>query len=70
MAMANVNALTAGSTGKGYTKLNSNVRRLSFENSAKHTETDVYFAVSKTEKCVGRKQGQAYGVLRYVRKYA
>lgn len=58
LAMANVNALTAGSTGKGYTKLNSNVRKLSFENSAKHTETDVYFAVSKTENVSVESKGK------------
>ncbi len=49
VAMANVNSLTAGSEGKGYTALNSNVRCLLFENSAKHTKTDVYFCVSGTE---------------------
>ena len=58
LAMANVNALTAGSTGKGYTKLTSNVRKLSFENSAKHTETDVYFTVSGTETVSAESKGK------------
>lgn len=58
LTLANVNSLIGGSVGKGYTSLTSNVRKLSFENSAKHTETDVYFTKTSAEQVSFEKKGR------------
>lgn len=58
LSMANVNSLTAGSEGKGSTNLSTKLRKLSFENAAKHTATDVYFTVSGTENVSVEKSGK------------